>query len=64
MACSMCSGTDCADACNQGYCYAEEMQRRWEEEEAAREMEDQAAREEEWEQQMLEADSSQNQGEN
>jgi hypothetical protein len=24
----MCSGTDCASACDQGYCYAEEMQRR------------------------------------
>lgn len=26
-ACSMCSGTDCAAACAQGQCYAEEMQR-------------------------------------
>jgi hypothetical protein len=27
MACPMCTGTDCADACNHGQCYAEEMQR-------------------------------------
>lgn len=47
MACSMCSGTDCADACNQGQCYAEEMQRR--------EMEDEVAREE-WEQQLRDDD--------
>jgi len=28
MACSMCSGTDCAAACNQGQCYAEYEQAR------------------------------------
>lgn len=28
MACPMCTGTDCAGACDQGECYAEEMQLR------------------------------------
>lgn len=35
-ACPMCMGTDCAGACAQGYCYAEEQQRRFDEEEAER----------------------------
>lgn len=34
-ACSCCSGTDCAAMCAQGQCYAEEVQRRQDEEERA-----------------------------
>jgi hypothetical protein len=36
MACSCCSGTDCARECDQGQCYAEEQQR-WFAQQAAEE---------------------------
>lgn len=36
MACPMCSGTDCAGACDQGQCYAEEYERQHQAEENAR----------------------------
>lgn len=39
-ACPMCTGTDCAEACSQGQCYAELSQQQQAEEEYAREQED------------------------
>jgi len=43
MACPMCSGTDCAGACDQGQCYAEEYERQHQAEENARYEAEQAA---------------------
>lgn len=40
-ACPQCQGTDCQSACEQGYCYFEEQQRRFEEERQAEREEEQ-----------------------
>lgn len=36
MACPMCTGTDCAGACDQGQCYAEQLREQWDDPEGER----------------------------